>query len=376
MQMTQSFFLKNVLTQANHFKWLLACFENLSGMRINYNKSDIITMGISKDGKSTLARLFCPNIGDFPIKYLGVPLHHTKLSRNDIQPVVDKLMKRIAGWKGKLLSIAGKLALLKSCLASIPIYLLSFIKFPNWAIESINSHIGNFLWNDLEGKHKYHLSNWQSLAQKKEFGGWGIPHLSCLNMSLLSAWINRYHLSDNVIWRKIVDYKYNTKKPNLFCCPKIGASLFWKGVLWASKAAKLGTRWKIGDGKTTRFWENLWFGNCSLAIQFWELYTIADQKNASVAELWDGENLKISFRRNVSPRLMHMWLDLLAIVESISYSDDCDAIIWAFADSNSFSVQAVYKTISFRGVQPVYTPSILETEYPSSHSHLFVAAFQ
>ena len=90
------------------------------------------------------------------------------LKREDIQPVVDKLIKRIAGWKGKLLSIAGKLTLLKSCLASIPIYLLSVIKFPKCAIENINSHMTNFLWNDQEGKHKYHLSNFQSLAQRRE----------------------------------------------------------------------------------------------------------------------------------------------------------------------------------------------------------------
>ena len=70
------------------------------------------------------------------------PMHFSKLRREDIQPVVDKLINRIAGWRGKLLSTAGKLTLLKSCLASIPIYLLSVIKFPKWAIESINSQMG------------------------------------------------------------------------------------------------------------------------------------------------------------------------------------------------------------------------------------------
>jgi len=153
------------------------------------------------------------------------------LKREDIQPVVDKLIKRIAGWKGKLLSIAGKLTLLKSCLASIPIYLLSVIKFLKWAIENINSHMTNFLWNDQEGKHKYHLSNFQSLAQRREYGGWGITDLSCLNMCLLASWINRYQLSNNVIWKKIIDYKYDTKKFNIFCCPEIGTSPFWRGVL-------------------------------------------------------------------------------------------------------------------------------------------------
>ena len=134
---------------------------------------------------------------------------------------MDKLLKRISGWKGRLLSSAGRLTLLKSCLASIPIYLLSVIKFPKWAIENINSQMANFLWNDQEGNHRYHLSNWQSIAQKKEYGGWGILDLVCLNMSLLSSWINRYHLSDNMIWKQIIDYKYRTKQPNLFVVLKL-----------------------------------------------------------------------------------------------------------------------------------------------------------
>ena len=128
---------------------------------------------------------------------------------------------------------------------------------------------------------------------------------------------------------------------------------------------------KVGNGKTIRFWEDHWFGNCSLAIQFWDLYVLAEQTNRCIAELWDGENLSISFKRRVSPRLMRMWLDLVSIAESISYSDDCDAIIWAFDGSSKFSVQAVCKTISFRGVQPAFTPSIWDIIVPP-RIHIFL----
>ena len=85
-----------------------------------------------------------------PIKYLGVPLPYFKLTRKDLQPVVDEIIKRIAGWRGRLLSYAGRLIVLKACLASIPIYVLSIIKFPKWVIKMMNSHIGHFLWNNSE----------------------------------------------------------------------------------------------------------------------------------------------------------------------------------------------------------------------------------
>jgi hypothetical protein len=58
------------------------------------------------------------------MQYLGVPLHHSKLRREYIQPVIDKILKRAAGWRGKLLNHAAKLELVRSVLASIPIYLV------------------------------------------------------------------------------------------------------------------------------------------------------------------------------------------------------------------------------------------------------------
>jgi hypothetical protein len=52
------------------------------------------------------------------------------------------------------MSYSARLTLLKACLASIPIYLMSVIKFPKWAIEIINSHMTNFFWDDQEEKHR------------------------------------------------------------------------------------------------------------------------------------------------------------------------------------------------------------------------------
>lgn len=100
---------------------------------------------------------------------------------------MDKLLKRIAGWRGKLLSLAARALLIKSCLASIPIYLLSFIKFPKWAIRILNTHMSNYLWNDSDEAHKYHLANWELVSMKREHGGLGIPNLRDLNICLLAS---------------------------------------------------------------------------------------------------------------------------------------------------------------------------------------------
>src|SRR4051812_1069778 len=125
-------FLDNNLKQAKNLKIVLNCFEQVSGMRINYGKSELIPINMSEEEILPFSDSMDCCKGSFPIKYLGIPLHHEKLSREDIQPLIDKIIKRIASWRGKLLTYRGRLILIQACLASIPIYLLSFFKFPKW----------------------------------------------------------------------------------------------------------------------------------------------------------------------------------------------------------------------------------------------------
>lgn len=319
-----------------------------------------------------LQRLFTAN-SSLPIKYLGVPLHYSKLRREDLQPIIDKIIKSIAGWRGRLLSYVGRLILLKTCLASIPIYLLSIIKFPRWAIDIINSHLGHFLWNNTEDHHKYHLANWQLVSQKKEMGGLGIPDLRSLNLALLSSWIFRYHLNKNSIWTRIVDYKYKIRKPNIFCCPEIGSSPFWRGVLWAMQAAHMGIRWVVGNGEHIRFWEDHWFGNTSLAIIFWPLYIINEQQGKSISEVWDGEELKLSFRRSVSVELVCLWEELRVLGKSIILTNEEDQILWSFNSNGKFSVQSLYAVINHRGGNSCLCTCYLETCHTSNCANFSLA---
>ena len=354
-----------------NLKCILIWFEKISGMRINYHKSELIPINLDKEAIHKASHMFCCPIGAFPIKYLGIPLHFDKLRREDIQPLIDKILRKIASWKGKLLSQAARLVLIKSCLASIPVYLLSFIKFPKWAIKALNTHLANCFWNDSEGNHKYHLANWESISMPKEYGGLGIPSLRDLNICLLSSWLKRYNLTDTKLWKALLDFKYNTSKPNIFCCKDTGASQFFKGFMWATKAAKIGFRWKIGDGKKVKFWEDNWLGNSSLAIQFWDLYVIVNEKNSTIADLWDGNELKCTFRRTVSPTLSRKWLEVVQLASTIELTGGEDNLIWQFTSDGIFTSQSMYKVISFRGVVPVFVPSIWDLKIPP-RVHIFL----
>jgi hypothetical protein len=275
---------------------VLSLFENISGMRINFNKSEFIPLNLEDGAVHEISHSLVCGAGTLPFKYLGVPLHFEKLKREDVQPLVDKLIKRVAGWRGKLLAYSSRLTLIQSCLASIPVYLLSCIKFPKWTIKLLETQMAHYLWNNNEECHRYHLANWKHVAMEKDFGGLGVPSLRELNICLLGSWVRRYAQDKEKIWKLLVDFKYNTSNPNIFTCRSSGVSNFWSGVLWAANVARMGYRWQVGDGVSIRFWEDVWLGNTSLAIQYWELYCIVNEQNKTIAELWDGNDLRCTFR--------------------------------------------------------------------------------
>jgi hypothetical protein len=168
-------------------------------MRINCHKSELIPMNLSEEQSQVPHQIFRDSST------------FDKLKREDLQPLVDKIMKKIASWRGKLLSSAARMTLVKACLARIPVYLLSFLKFPKWAIKLLNYHLANCLWNDSRDKHRYHLANWESVSMHKDFGGLGVPNLRDLNICLVGSWIKRYQADGGKLWKEVIDFKYRTK---------------------------------------------------------------------------------------------------------------------------------------------------------------------
>jgi hypothetical protein len=134
----------------------------------------------------------------------------------------------------------------------------------------------------------------------------------------------------------------------------------------------MGYRWKIGNGRKVRFWEDLWFSTCSLAIQYWEIYSIINEQGSSVRDAWDGNDLKFTFRRIVNSRIMSLWLEVVQIASELHFSEEEeDAIIWQFASSEKYSVQTLYEVVNDRGVKQVYTPVMWKISVPS-RLHIFL----
>ena len=109
-------------------------FENFSGLQVNKQKSAIFLAGISDAIRNEMLNITGFSLGRLPMKYLGVPLLSTRLSHNDCQPLIDKIMVRIQAWTSRSLSFAGRLQLLSSVLYNIQMYWCSMFIIPKYTI--------------------------------------------------------------------------------------------------------------------------------------------------------------------------------------------------------------------------------------------------
>ena len=84
----------------------------------------------------------------------------------------------------------------------------------------------------------------------------------------------------------------------------------------------------------------------------------------TIAELWDGVNLKCTFRRTVDIRLYTMWEEIVQLARAISFTTGPDSLIWQFNSNGVCSSQSLYRVINFRGVIPVFEPSVWKLNIP------------
>ena len=96
-----------------------------------------------------------------------------------------------------------------------------------------------------------------------------------------------------------------------------------------------------------------------------------NEKTSTIADLWDGNELKCTFRRTVGPALSRMWLEVVQIASTIEFSDNEDSLIWQFTSDGVYTSQSLYKIVSFRGVIPTFVPNIWELRIPTK-VHFFL----
>jgi hypothetical protein len=114
--------------------------------------------------------LDCP-IGSFPSKYLGLPLSLKKLRKDEVQPILDKLTKKLFFWKARLMTREGRVAYVRFVMTASLIYHLMALDVESWLLRAIDKVRRDFLWvgkGDERGGHR--IVSWQAGCKPKHLG--------------------------------------------------------------------------------------------------------------------------------------------------------------------------------------------------------------
>jgi len=130
--------MDNDLEKAKNMKLLLCAFEQLSGLKINFHKSELFCYRTTKPNQNEHVQIFGCDLRTFSFRYLGIPMHHRKLMNKDWKHVEERFQKRLNCWGSKMLSVGGRPVLINSVLSSLPMFMLSFFEVPRGVLKKLD----------------------------------------------------------------------------------------------------------------------------------------------------------------------------------------------------------------------------------------------
>ena len=112
-------------------------------------------------------------------KYLGS-------GGQDFGFVLDRVKKKLVGWKANLLSMAGRKVLIQASPSTIPTYAMQNVQLSDKILKGINRVNRNFLWGSIENSKKMHWVGWDKVTTPKDRGGLGLQSAKGRNAALLA----------------------------------------------------------------------------------------------------------------------------------------------------------------------------------------------
>jgi len=144
-----------------------------------------------------------------PFKYLGC-LPVGGFHKRDVfwVGVLDKIESKLSSWKGRFLSLAGKICLFKFVLSPIPLFYVSLYKVFAMVLNEIVKLQRNFLWSWGSEERKIARVSWKKVCEPLDVGGLDIMDIRLFNSALLGKWIWRLHSHKGGLWKQILESKY------------------------------------------------------------------------------------------------------------------------------------------------------------------------
>ena len=204
--------------------------------------------------RNMLAQLSGFSVGTIPFQYLGCPIFQGKPKCIHFQHIVDQIKVKLATWKGVLLSIMGRVQLVKSIIhgkESFHIY-----RWPIRLLKMLDRWIKKFIWSGDIYTRKICTVSWKQVCLPWHSGGLDLKSTRSINSSLL------LHLSWNLFTQDSQRSKLFQKRFLSFGTPRNRhfKSSIWPGVREFLSVVNENTVWIIGNGSSINLWRDNWMG--------------------------------------------------------------------------------------------------------------------
>jgi len=247
-------FCSGTLANIRHIMKLFEVYGQYSGQIVNAQKSKFYSGAISLSRIHTISSITGFSHGSLPFTYLGIPLFKGKPKAIYLRPVVDRIQSKLHAWKGRILTLMGRVQLVNAVISSMLTYSFHVYKWPASLLSEVAKLMRNFIWSGNCTQQKLCTVSWAKVCQPKESAGLAVRDPAMVNKAslLLLSW---QLLTSEEQWAHIGRTRFlNKHKPKNHHL----TSSVWLGMKPHINYIISHSTWSVGNGRNISFWEDRW----------------------------------------------------------------------------------------------------------------------
>ncbi|XP_019433239.1 PREDICTED: uncharacterized protein LOC109340119 [Lupinus angustifolius] len=338
-------FCKGIKTEMPCLKKLVLDYAQVSSQQINTQKCKFYVINANARKIDSISSLLGFVRGSLSFNYLGVPLFKGKPRRYHLQPIADKILAKLATWKGSSLSIMGRVELVRSIIHSMLLYSFHIYKWLASLSDCLDKGIRNFIWSRDIGTRKLVTVDWNKVCAPITQGGLGLRSIKMLNkVSLLHlAWDMR---CDNQDWAIFYRNRFGHYKdpPNRHFKSSIGSGIKENWSITSTNSI-----WLIGNGENVNFWKENWLGSSLLA---------------SVSDFI------VNSKWIIPAPINSLFPDVALSLANTTRSNGVDKLVWKHSEDGLFSLKVAYDFVSNSSTPLIWCNLVWSKVTPPSSSFI------
>ncbi|XP_058761210.1 uncharacterized protein LOC131634556 [Vicia villosa] len=337
-------------------------YAEASDQKVNFSKSTIYAGSISNRRLSYIAASLGFNTGQVPFYYLGAPIFRGRPKPLHFQSIADRICIKLSAWKASLLSVVGRIVLVKSVIQSMMIHTLLVYSWPVFVLKCIQRWARNFIWSGDIDKRKCVTVAWDICCRPYAQGGLGMRSLVTLNeaANLKQCW-DLFNSKEQ--WAVLIRAKVLRNNRRI--------SYHIYSSLWSSMKASFddvigNSCWLIGNGERVNFWTDKWFGSAELDSCPPAASSFSHRKDKAVAYI-----LHRKWRLPLDVQVLFPGLANILSLIHLSVEEKEDILVWTPAIDGILTLKIAYEFLYHKHNDLEWGKIIWKVHSPASYSLLF-----